>query len=100
MHKAVGLVVCVLVSVFGLVPYVFGIRTEQTLTALVQQADNVLDMPISTMRYTRGWFEATAETWLALPPAVAGTLQAYVPFILTHAAGTEGLRLVHQIRHG
>ena len=100
MQKAVGLVVCVLVSVCGLVPYVFGVRTEQTLTALVQVAEYVLDMPIYTTRYTRGWFGSTAETWLALPPSVAETLRASVPFMLTHAARVEGLRLVHHIRHG
>ncbi len=100
MQKVVGLIVCVLVSVCGLVPYVFGVRTEQTLTALVQVAEYVLDMPIYTTRYTRGWFGSTAETWLALPPAVAETVRAYVPFMLTPAARVEGLRLVHHIRHG
>src|SRR5262249_36898827 len=86
--------------VFGVVPYVFGVRTEQTLTALVQLAEYVLDVPIYTTRYTRGWFSSTAETWLTLPPAVAETLQASVPFMLTHAARAPGLRLVHHIRHG
>jgi uncharacterized protein YdgA (DUF945 family) len=100
MQKAIGLVVCVLVSVFGVVPYVFGVRTEQTLTALVQVAEYVLDVPIYTTRYTRGWFSSTAETWLALPPAVAETVRASVPFMLTPSARVEGLRLVHHIRHG
>jgi uncharacterized protein YdgA (DUF945 family) len=100
MQKVVGLIVCVLVSVCGLVPYVFGVRTEQTLTTLVQVAEYVLDMPIYTTRYTRGWFGSTAETWLALPPAVAEIVRAYVPFMLTPSARVEGLRLVHHIRHG
>ena len=66
MKKAIGLVVAVLIIVCGVAPYGFGIRTEETLTTLVQLAEDVLDIPVYTTRYTRGWFSATAETWLAL----------------------------------
>ena len=54
----------------------------------------------STPRYTRGWFSATAETWLALPPDIAAAFRAYVPFMLTHSARAEGLTMAHRIRHG
>ena len=71
MKKAIGLVVGGLVMLCGVAPYGFGVRTEQTLTALVQLAEYVLDVPISTSRYTRGWFSSTAVTWLTLPPELA-----------------------------
>jgi uncharacterized protein YdgA (DUF945 family) len=100
MKKALGLVVAVLVLVGGVAPYGFGIRTEETLTTLVQLAEEVLDIPVYTTRYTRGWFRSTAETWLALPPDIAAALRAYVPFMLTHAARAEGLTMVHRILHG
>ena len=100
MKKAIGLVGGVLVIVFGLAPYGFGVRTEQTLTALVQLAEDVLDMPVYTTRYTRGWFSSTAETWLAIPPEVAETLRAYVPFMPTPPVRAEGLTMVHRILHG
>ena len=77
LKKAIGLLVCVLITVFGLAPYGFGVRTEQTFIALVQLAEDVFNIPIYTTRYTRGWFSSTAETWLAIPPAVAETLRAY-----------------------
>ena len=83
MKKALGLVVAVLVMVCGVAPYGFGIRTEATLTTLVQLAEDVLDIPVYTTRYTRGWFSSTAETWLALPPDIAEAFRAYVPFVLT-----------------
>ncbi len=100
MKKAIGLVVAVLVIVCGVAPYGFGIRTEETLTTLVQLAEDVLDIPIYTTGYTRGWFRSTAETRLVLPPDIAVALRAYVPFMLTHAARTEGLTMVHSILHG
>src|SRR5437762_12086058 len=100
MKRALGLVVCVRISVFGVAPYVFGVRTEQTLTTLVQLADYVLDMPLYTTRYSRGWFDSTAETWLALSPEVAETLRTYVPFLLTPATRAEGLTIGHHILHG
>ena len=100
MKKAIGLVVAVLVIVGGVAPYGFGIRTEETLTTLVQLAEALLDMPIYITRYTRGWFSSTAETWLALPPEIADAFRAYVPFVLTHSARAEGLTVVHRILHG
>jgi uncharacterized protein YdgA (DUF945 family) len=100
MKKAIGLVVGGLVMLCGVAPYGFGVRTEQTLTALVQLAEYVLDVPIATTRYTRGWFSSTAATWLALPPEIAEALRAYVPFVLTPAARAEGLTLTHRILHG
>ena len=100
MKKAIGLVVAVLIIVCGVAPYGFGIRTEETLTTLVQQAEDVLDIPVHTTRYTRGWFSATAETWLALPPDIAAAFRAYVPFMLTHSARAEGLTMAHRILHG
>src|SRR5215510_13640287 len=100
MKKAIGLVVLVLVMVCGVAPYGFGIRTEETLTTLVQLAEGVLDIPVYTTRYTRGWFRSTAETWLVLPPGITKALRAYVPFVLTHSAGAEGLTMVHRILHG
>ena len=74
--------------------------TEETLTTLVQLAEEVLDIPVHTTRYTRGWFRSTAETWLALPPDIAAALRAYVPFMLTHSARAEGLTMVHRICMG
>ena len=100
MRKAIGLVVAVLLIICGVAPYGFGIRTEETLTTLVQLAEDVLDIPIYTTRYTRGWFRSTAETWLALPPDIAEALRVYVPFVLTHAGRAEGLTVVHRILHG
>jgi uncharacterized protein YdgA (DUF945 family) len=100
MKKAIGLVVVVLVIVCGVAPYGFGIRTEETLTTLVQLAEEVLDIPVYTTRYTRGWFRSTAETWLVLPPGITKALRAYVPFVLTHSARAEGLTMVHRILHG
>jgi uncharacterized protein YdgA (DUF945 family) len=100
MKKALILVVAVLVLVGGIAPYGFGIRTEETLTTLVQLAEVVLDIPVYTTRYTRGWFRSTAETWLALPPDIATALRAYVPFMLTHSARAEGLTVMHRILHG
>jgi len=100
MKKALGLVVAVLVVVGGVAPYGFGIRTEATLTTLVQMAEDVLDLPIYTTRYTRGWFSSTAETWLALPPDLAEVLRAYAPFMLTPSARAAGLKAVHRILHG
>jgi uncharacterized protein YdgA (DUF945 family) len=100
MKKAIGLVVGGLVMLCGVAPYGFGVRTEQTLTALVQLAEYVLDVPISTIRYTRGWLSSTAATWLALPPEIAEALRAYVPFVLTPAASAEGLMIMHRILHG
>ena len=100
MKNAIGLVVAVLVILCGVAPYGFGIRTEETLTTLVQLAEDVLDIPIYTTRYTRGWFRSTAETWLALPPDIAEALRVYVPFVLTHAGRAEGLTVVHRILHG
>ncbi|HEY5864431.1 MAG TPA: DUF945 family protein [Candidatus Tectomicrobia bacterium] len=100
MKKAIGLVVGGLVMLCGVAPYGFGVRTEQTLTALVQLAEYVLDVPISTSRYTRGWFSSTAVTWLTLPPELAEVLRAYVPFVLTPAARAEGLTVMHRILHG
>ena len=100
MKKAIGLVVAVLVMVCGIAPYGFGIRTEETLTTLVQLAEDILDIPVYTTRYTRGWFSSTAETWLALPPEMSEILRAYVPFVLTHSARAEGLTMVHRILHG
>jgi hypothetical protein len=100
MKKALGLVVAVLVIVCGVAPYGFGIRAEETLTTLVQLAEDVLDIPIYTTRYSRGWFSSTAETWLALPPDIAAALRTYVPFMLTPSARAEGLTVVHRILHG
>jgi len=100
MKKAIGLVVAVLVMVGGVAPYGFGIRTEETLTTLVQLAEAILDIPIYTTRYTRGWFRSMAETWLALPPEIADAFRAYIPFVLTHSARAEGLTMVHRILHG
>ena len=100
MKKAIGLVVAVLIIVGGVAPYGFGIHTEETLTTLVQLAEVILDIPVYTTQYTRGWFSSTAETWLALPPDIAEALRAYVPFILTHSARAEGLTVVHRILHG
>ena len=100
MKKAIGLVVGGLVMLCGVAPYGFGVRTEQTLTALVQLAEYVLDVPISTSRYTRGWFSSTAVTWLTLPPELTEALRAYVPFVLTPAARAEGLTVMHRILHG
>ena len=100
MKKAIGFVVGGLVMLCGVAPYGFGVRTEQTLTALVQLAEYVLDVPISTTRYTRGWFSSTAATWLALPPELAEALRAYVPFVLTPAASAAGLTIMHRILHG
>src|SRR5215813_3227467 len=99
MKKAIGLVVAVLVMVAGIAPYGFGIRTEETLTTLVQLAEVILDIPIYTTRYTRGWFRSMAETWLALPPEIADAFRAYVPFVLAHSARAEGLTMVHRILH-
>jgi uncharacterized protein YdgA (DUF945 family) len=90
----------VLAIVCGVAPYGFGIRTEETLTTLVQLAEDVLDIPIYTTRYTRGWFRSTAETWLVLPPEITKALRDYVPFVLTHSARAEGLTVVHRILHG
>ena len=100
MKKAIGLVVARLIMLCGVAPYGFGIRTEQTLTTLVQLAEDVLDIPVYTTRYTRGWFRSTAATWLALQPDIAAVLRAYVPFVLTHSARAEGLTVVHRILHG
>src|SRR5215813_14839576 len=100
MKKAIGLVVAVLVMVCGVAPYGFGIRTEETLTTLVQLAEAIFDIPIYTTQYTRGWFSSTAETWLALSPDIAEALGAYVPFVLQHTARGEGLTVVHHILHG
>ena len=100
MKKAIGLVVALLMMVCGVAPYGFGIRTEETLTTLVQLAEDVLDIPVYTTRYSRGWFSSTAETWLALPPDIAAALRAHVPFMLTHSARAEGLTVVHRILHG
>jgi len=100
MKKAVGLVVSVLVVVGGLVPYQFGVRTEQTWTALVPLAAHVWDIPVSTTRYTRGWFSSTAETFLELPPLVAVVLRANVPHTPTPSGTPEGLTMVHRILHG
>jgi uncharacterized protein YdgA (DUF945 family) len=100
MKKAIGLVVGVLVMICGVAPYGFGVRTEQTLTTLVQLAEDVLAMPVYTTRYTRGWFSSTAVTWLALPPEIAEALRTYVPFVLTPAARAEGLTIMHRILHG
>jgi uncharacterized protein DUF945 len=100
MKKAIGLVMAVLVMVCGVAPYGFGIRAEETLTALVQLAEDVLDIPVYTTRYSRGWFSSTAETWLALPPDIAAVLRAYVPFMLTPSARAAGLTMVHRILHG
>ena len=100
MKKAIGLVVGGLVIVFGLAPYGFGVHTEPVWTSLVQLAEDVLDIPVYTTRYTRGWFSSTAETWLAIPPEVAETLRAYVPFMPGHPARAEGLTMVHRILHG
>jgi uncharacterized protein YdgA (DUF945 family) len=100
MKKAIGLVVVVLVMVCGLAPYGFGIRTEETLTTLVQVAEQVLDIPVYITRYTRGWFSSTAETWFTLSPDIAEALGAYVPFVLQHTARGEGLTVVHRILHG
>jgi uncharacterized protein YdgA (DUF945 family) len=100
MKKAIALVVAVLIIVCGVAPYGFGIRTEETLTTLVQLAEDVLDIPVYTTRYTRGWFSSTAETWLALPPDIADAFRTYAPFVLTHAARAEGLTIAHHILHG
>src|SRR5262245_27681593 len=100
MKKAIGLVVGVLVMIGGVAPYGFGVRTEQTLTTLVQLAEDVLDIPIYTTRYTRGWFSSTATTWLALPPEIADVFQTYVPFVLTRASRAAGLTIMHRILHG
>ena len=51
MKKAIGLVVAVLIIVGGVAPYGFGIRTEETLTTLVQLAEDVLDIPVYTTVY-------------------------------------------------
>ena len=100
MKKAIGFVVGGLLMLCGVAPYGFGVRTEQTLTALVQLAEDVLDVPIYTTQYTRGWFSSTAATWLALPLEIAEVLRAYVPFVLTPAARAEGLAIMHRILHG
>ena len=100
MKKAIGLVVAVLVIVCGVAPYGFGIRTEETLTTLVQLAEVILDIPVYTTQYTRGWFSSTAETWLALPPDIAAAFRAYVPFVLTHSARGAGLTVAHRVLHG
>jgi uncharacterized protein YdgA (DUF945 family) len=100
MKKAIGLVVAVLVMVCGVAPYGFGIRTEATLTTLVQLAEDILDIPVYITRYTRGWFSSTAETWLTLPPDIAEALRTYVPLVLQHTARAEGLTVGHRILHG
>lgn len=97
-NRAVGLVASLLVVLCGLVPYGFGIVTEQAWTALVPLATQVWDIPVSTTRYTRGWFSSTAEMFLELPPAVAAVFHAYVPH--TPSATPEGLTIVHRILHG
>lgn len=100
MKKAVGLVGGVLLVVCGLVPYGFGVLTEQAWTALVPQAAQVWDIPVHTTGYTRGWFSSTAETFVELPPAVAALLHAYVPHTLTPSATPQGLTIMHRILHG
>jgi uncharacterized protein YdgA (DUF945 family) len=100
MKLAVALVAGALAIIIGLAPYGFGARTEQTLTALVQLAADVWDIPIFTTRYTRGWFDSTAETFLVLPLDVVGALRPYLPHPSTSAAPPEGLSMAHHIRHG
>lgn len=100
MKTVCGLVAGVLVIVCGLAPYGFGIRTEQTLTTLVQLAAYVWDIPMYTTRYTRGWFCSTSETFVALPPEVAAVLRPYLPHTPTSSATPEGLIMAHHIRHG
>src|SRR5262249_41096321 len=100
MKKAVGLVLGVLVVICGLVPYEFGVRTEQTWIALVPLVARVWDMPLSTTRYTRGWFSSRAEPLLAPPPAIAVVLRAYAPHTPTPSTTPEGLTIVHRILHG
>lgn len=100
MKKAVCLVVGVLVVVYALMPYAVGVYTEQTWTALVPLAARVWDIPVSTTRYTRGWFSSTAETFLELPPVLAAVLRAYVPHTPAPVATPEGLTVAHRILHG
>jgi uncharacterized protein YdgA (DUF945 family) len=94
------LIVGGLVLVWGLAPYGFGWRTERIITALVQVAERVLHLPLSTTQYRRGWFGSTAETWLALPPGVITVLRPYVPAPWLPAAPGDGFTLRHQIQHG
>jgi uncharacterized protein YdgA (DUF945 family) len=100
MKKAVGLVVGGLVVVCSLVSYGFGVLTEQTWNTVVPLAAHVWDIPVATTRYTRGWFSSTAETFLALPPAAAALLEAYVSHTPTPAGTRQGLTVVHRILHG
>ena len=93
MKKALCLVGCALLVVCALAPYGFGIRTEQTLTTLVQLVADAWDIPMHTTRYTRGWFGSTAETFLALPPEVAALLRPYLPRL--PSAAPEGLTMTH-----
>ena len=98
MKKAVCLVVGALIVVCGLAPYGFGVRTEQTLTALVQLTADAWNIPLYTTHYTRGWFGSTAETFLELPPEMAAVLRPYLPHV--PSATPEGLTMAHHIQHG
>jgi len=90
-----------LASVSVLAPYGFGLRTEQTLTALVQLAEELWDIPIYTTAYHRGWWNATAETWLVLPPGTLETWRHTLPFLPPMTpASDHGLTLTHHILHG
>ncbi len=100
LKMTLGLLLGSLILVWGLAPYGFGWRTEQTIRTLVQVAEHVFDVPLYTTQYHRGWFGATAETWLALPPVVLTALRPYLPPTWLPSAAGDGLTLTHHIQHG
>ena len=98
--KTVGLVVGGLVVVCSLVSYGFGVLTEQAWHTQMPLIARAWDLPVSTTRYTRGWFSSTAETFLVLSPAAAALCAAYVSHTPTAVGTRQGLTVVHRILHG
>ena len=93
------IVIAVVVLVFAILPYWFGLRTEKTMRSHQHLLEQNSVVEVVKYDYQRGWFDSTETTVLRFRPNLVQKLGGNVPDNLK-AIINEPFTITNHIKHG
>lgn len=99
LFSALSAIIAILLIVFLLLPYVFGMRAQSALEKQFEIIKNNGLLTVESHQYERGWFSSTETTVIRLKPTLLANAGHYLPDNLKTVL-SDPITVVNHVKHG